>query len=387
MDERIDHRADFGLVRYANCWEDADSLVAGLAPGPHSRCLSIASAGDNSLALLSRTPAHVLAVDISAAQLACLELRTATIAALDYESTLRFLGFRQAPAEGSGSRTATYALLRERLAPDSRAFWDAHPGRIASGVIYHGKFERYFALFRRWALPLVHSRRTVAELLRGKVREERETFYRTRWNTWRWRLMFHIFFSRRVMGAAGRDPEFFRYVEGGVAQRILRRVTHALTGLPTHTNPYLRFILTGGFGQTLPLYIRREHFETIKANLDRLETFRGTVSEALRQMPGRFDVFNLSDIFEYMDHEEFCRTAGELLDAAAPGGRLAYWNMLVPRSVAHHFPRRATRLDELSDNLLAADKAFFYQQFHVDEVRDEGKDAEQANTPTGRTGT
>ncbi len=31
------------------------------------------------------------------------------------------------------------------------------------------------------------------------------------------------------MGRLGRDPEFFRYVEGSVAERILERVEYALT--------------------------------------------------------------------------------------------------------------------------------------------------------------
>src|SRR5437763_16682991 len=49
-------RADFSGIRYAQCWEDADILLAALEPGPGKRCLSIASAGDNTLALLSRNP-------------------------------------------------------------------------------------------------------------------------------------------------------------------------------------------------------------------------------------------------------------------------------------------------------------------------------------------
>ena len=56
-------RADFSAIRYAQCWEDADVLVAALDPQPGHVCLSIASAGDNALALLSRGPARVIAVE------------------------------------------------------------------------------------------------------------------------------------------------------------------------------------------------------------------------------------------------------------------------------------------------------------------------------------
>ena len=46
-------RADFTAIRYAQCWEDADVLVEALAPQPGHTLVSICSAGDNTLALLT----------------------------------------------------------------------------------------------------------------------------------------------------------------------------------------------------------------------------------------------------------------------------------------------------------------------------------------------
>ena len=70
-------RMDFSDIRYGQVWEDADVLLDGLDVQPGGTYLSVASAGDNALALLVRNPAHVIAVDLSPAQLACLELRVA----------------------------------------------------------------------------------------------------------------------------------------------------------------------------------------------------------------------------------------------------------------------------------------------------------------------
>src|SRR5206468_10860889 len=85
-------RADFSGVRYAQCWEDADVLLEGLDVRPGDVCLSIASAGDNSLALLTRDPARVLALDLSPAQLACLELRIAAFRELSHPELLELIG-------------------------------------------------------------------------------------------------------------------------------------------------------------------------------------------------------------------------------------------------------------------------------------------------------
>ncbi|MCC6988770.1 MAG: DUF3419 family protein, partial [Acidobacteria bacterium] len=91
---RVAHDADFSAIRYAQCWEDADVLVAALAPQPGQTLVSIASAGDNTLALLIGRPARVVAVDLSAAQLACLELRVAAYRALTHEQLLQLIGSR-----------------------------------------------------------------------------------------------------------------------------------------------------------------------------------------------------------------------------------------------------------------------------------------------------
>src|SRR5271166_3221150 len=92
MPSEVAERADFSAIRYAQCWEDADILVAALEPAPGKRCLSIASAGDNTLALLASAPDYVLAVDLSAAQLACLELRVAAYRELQHDELLQLIG-------------------------------------------------------------------------------------------------------------------------------------------------------------------------------------------------------------------------------------------------------------------------------------------------------
>lgn len=361
--DAIEHRTDFDLVRYANCWEDADLLVEALRPRTGARVLSIASAGDNTLALLAEG-AEVVAADLSLAQLACLELRCAAFRQLTYHELLGFLGVREAR-----DRQKTYSFLASQLSPESRRFWDERPQHVAGGVIHTGRLEAYFRTFRTRVLPLIHSRKTIARLLEPKDLKGRHEFWTQRWNNWRWWLLFRVFFSRFLMSRLGRDPEFFRYVEGSVSDRIMQRTHYALTELPTDRNPYLEYIATGNFASALPRYLRSEHFETIRGGLDRLTVFHGPIEQAARtHAAAGFDAFNLSDIFEYIDVQSSSVLYGELLNAARPGARLAYWNTLVPRSRPAEFAGRAEPLRELSDSLFARDKAFFYCRFQVDEV-------------------
>ena len=82
----------------------------------------------------------------------------------------------------------------------------------------------------------------------------------------------------------------------------------------------------------------------------------------------RFDGFNLSDIFEYLDPATGRGIYTELLTVAKPGARLVYWNTLVPRHLPAELSDRVRPLTELSQQLFARDLAFFYCDFVVDEV-------------------
>ena len=68
-------RANFDHIRYAQLWEDADVLTQALGDQTGGTLVSICSAGDNALAMLTLAPARVVVVDLSPAQIACLRLR------------------------------------------------------------------------------------------------------------------------------------------------------------------------------------------------------------------------------------------------------------------------------------------------------------------------
>ena len=73
------------------------------------------------------------------------------------------------------------------------------------------------------------------------------------WNTWRWRLLLPLFFSRSVMGRLGRDPAFFDHVEGSVGGACGAAASPMPPSSSIRRNPYLHWILTGTHGAALPL--------------------------------------------------------------------------------------------------------------------------------------
>jgi S-adenosylmethionine-diacylglycerol 3-amino-3-carboxypropyl transferase len=278
----IAYGADFTAVRYAQCWEDADVLLEALAVQPGDVCLSVASAGDNALALLARHPAKVFAVDLNPAQLACLELRVAAYRLLSYDDLLVFVGSRR----GQG-RQQHYHLCRRLLSRHARAYWDERPEDIARGFGGAGKFEQMMLRFRTSLAPLVHSRLMIDRMLMGGTRSERHAFFDRSWNTPMRRLMVTLFLPRVVQARIGREAPFFPSLELAHGRRLLARTEHLITNLDPAQNPYLHWMLTGTHGSALPFALRPENVPTIRANLDRLDWRLCAVEDVLNELGDR----------------------------------------------------------------------------------------------------
>lgn len=364
MRSEVSAKADFSFIRYAQCWEDADILLEALRIQPHHVCLAIASAGDNVLAMASQGPQRVIALDLNPAQLACLALRVAAYRVLDYPELLAFIGARP-----STQRLDFYERCRPQLTAAEQRVWDANAAGLAQGFGAIGKFERYLRLFGTCLLPLLETPQTRRELLKPRTVAQRQAFYAQTWNNWRWRALFNVFFSRRMMGWLGRDPEFFTYVETNVAEHVRARTAYALTTLDPTENPYLQWILLGRHGTALPYALRAEQFAAIRANLDRIEWRCQAVEDFLQDSaPQTIDGYNLSDIFEYMSLPNYHALLAQLVQVGRRGGRLVYWNMLAPRRRPVTMAKQLCPLDDLAQQLYARDKAFFYSAFVVEEI-------------------
>ena len=359
----ISQHAKFDAIRYAQLWEDADVLNDALGAQQGKTLVSICSAGDNALGMLLLDPAKVIVIDLSPAQIACLDIRVAAYRMLDHSAFLELIGSRPSQRRGE---------LLDRLTAgfdkDAREFWTTRRDVvIAHGLGGVGKFERYFRILKTYLLPLVHSRATIEEVFVSKPRARRADFLAQRWNNRRGRWLLKLFFSNAVMGRLGRDPAFFDHVQGSLADHVAGQLEHAVVDLDAANNPYLHWILKGTHGAALPLAWRPEHFETIKSRLDRLDIRQGAL-ETLVESGVKADGFNLSDIFEYMSEDVFAAVYSSILAASNPGARLVYWNMMVPRRVPEAHAVRVRRLDGEIARGKAADKAFFYSDFVVEQV-------------------
>ena len=347
----------FSFIRYANCWEDSAVLRKALRIQSGERGVSIASAGDNTLALLLDDPSEIIAFDLNETQLFCVELKMAAFSALSYPELLELIGVRE-----SKRRLALYRRTRKYMSQSAAEYFDANIGLIKRGIMHSGKFERYFRLFRLFVVPLFTTRQSCERFTALCDPKEQESYYRKHLDNRRLRLLFGIYFGKRVMGRLGRDKSFYRYVDDSdnVAVRIKKRFELGVSNVPNATNPYLKYVLCNSFEEAaLPEYLKRENFETIRNRLGRIKLVNG---DLLSLGASDYDFFNLSDIFEYMSDGEFERNVAHIVENSAPQARVAYWNMQGNKYIA---TPALTLLRELSERLFAEDRAFFYKDFLV----------------------
>ena len=344
--------ADFTFIRYSNCWEDADLLFDNLKPQPGERILSIASAGDNSLGFLAFDPEHVLAFDINSTQLYLSELKQKAIECLEYEDCLKFLGVNDAD-----NRAEYFERIKPKLSAEAAGYFSHHIKLIEAGIIHTGKFENYFKLFRNYVLPLIHSKKTTNELFISKSAELQMEFYHKTWNNRRWGWLFKLFFSRTVMGRFGRDPSFFNEVKINVGDEIFKRAENHLSSVNVFRNHFLEYQLMGKFRTNLPFYLRSENYQKIKSNIQKIKFVKASLTDIPENK--KFDCFNLSNIFEYMNPGTFQQQVDHLRLLSGPQSRIGYWNLLVERELAD--------VDSgfIPDDITGDDLCFFYQTMQL----------------------
>ncbi len=350
----MDKKVFENIIRYASCWEDTENLLhAGEIT--QRQCISVISGGDNTLSLLTKDPARVVAFDLNRTQIALFRLKMAAIRELPYEQLLAFLGIM--PCK---DRLHLYKCLE--LDAETAAWFGQHPDVIQNGIIHAGKFEHYFQLFRSKVIPLFSSKQRFAEFALLEDTAEQLRFYYRYICNHRFRLISRTFFGAKTMGKLGRDRSFYRYVDDKESQseEILKRFEFGIAHTINRTNPYLRYICTSNYApEALPHYLQPDNVEIIRRRLDRIEI----VCSDLYGLRGiQADFLNASDIFEYMSEFEFRRAIGAVRRLTSPGAALVYYNMQNRRYLTDN----AFTFDRaLSEELFRQNRSYFYRDFLI----------------------
>lgn|GEM_PF-577536 len=355
-------------ILYAQCWEDPQIDLEAFAIKPEDEVFSITSGGCNALAFLAAGAAKVIALDLSPFQNHVLELKMAAFRALPYEKMLGFVG-----ATRSAHRSEEYATVRRHLSQEAQRYWDRHPVKVERGMIHTGRYEGFMQLLRRWFFRLLDGQDLTKRLFAAPDRAERERLYLERWNNRRWRLFMRVLLSCQVQSLLF-DPAFYAQLGEtfSFGRHFEERFRHAVVDLEPRTNWFLSYILRGGFTppDCLPLYLKRENFETIRGRLDRVQLVLGSCESFFPTLPDNSVAkFNFTNIFEWMTPASVESLLRETIRVARDGAVLTYRNLIIPRSRPESLSRWLEPDAELARRLHEQDRSFIYRAYVVERVR------------------
>jgi len=369
---------------YNQIWEDPRVDAEAMQLDGDSRILTISSGGCNVLNYLKHEPAKIAAIDLNNCHMALTRLKLAGLQHLPtYEDFYLFFGLANDRRNFENYR----AHLRDKLDDNTLRFWErsAWPsGRLGRKRIKY--FTRGFYNYSKLGLLIrfAHvvakvTRKDPTQLLRAESIDEQQAFFdrtvapyfENRFVKWMTRTPMTIF-------SLGIPPSQYRVMKaesrGQIAEMCRDRVYKLACGFPMHDN----YFAWQAFGRTydhggqraMPDYLRRENYDALRRNVDRVETHIQTLHEYLAaQEPGEINRFVLLDSQDWMPPAVIEALWEQIARVGPAGSRVIFRTAgaaspiesALPGSLLSRFQYDA----ELSKRLHEKDRSAIYGGFHV----------------------
>jgi S-adenosylmethionine:diacylglycerol 3-amino-3-carboxypropyl transferase len=345
-----------GIV-FTRAWEDDRLDAELLAVGPGQRALVVAGAGDTALALAAGG-GEILAVDSNPDQLRLCVLKDAA----SILPSARLHAWFEA-GRGTGIRGEYWAVVRPRLGPDDRAWWDGRIGYFDRGL------HRSVGLGRRFIRVA-----RVGRFVRPDVARRVESFGDPAEQLVWWRRRLRAWVFGRVPGwlvshgpvLAALSPnrnETDRVRRGAWFRGLASRVDEVIGRMLVREHPWWRPLASGrpvdpGQGAA---WLDPDRVAARAANPLAIRWIHGDLRAALADQPRRsLDAISVSNVPDWLDDGAESALAAAIALAAAPGARVLVRHLV---RAAGDDPYVAAGLvrDPSSDDLPARDRTALYE--------------------------
>ncbi len=367
----------FGGWVYNQIWEDPRVDAQALQIGPESRILTISSAGCNVLNYLIHKPASIVTVDLNAAHMHLTRLKVVAAQQLpDYEAFFNFFAVGKAKTNlGLYQR-----CIRPHLPEETRKFWDGGmPGRprihsFKSGLYNQAKFGLLMRVLHGCAKVI---RRDPGALLKARTLEEQEQIFHQQ---------IEPLFDNRlvrlgsriplVMYSLGIPPQQFEHVrnEGNVTDMYLRRLRRLACDFPVGDNYFAWQAFARHYDlkdrRALPDYLQEEHYATVRAGADRVETRMTSLTRALYEAkPDSFNGFVFLDAQDWMQPHQLEELWTLVALKGQSGSRIIFRTGAaaspIETALTPALRARFKYHETMSQELYQQDRSAIYGGFHV----------------------
>jgi S-adenosylmethionine-diacylglycerol 3-amino-3-carboxypropyl transferase len=345
-------------INYSSSNEDTRSELKALDIGHEDVVLTITGSGSRSLELLISRPKKIISIDMNPLQNFLLELKISAIKNLPYDEYLEFLGVRE-----SAERIFIYQRLRSELSAEAKNYWDGQSASIKRGIIYQGRWERYFKTLS--LIVRLFRGKKIKQLFSFTDLQEQIAFCQTSWNTKSWRK-FILFVCRRFFWKyIFQDPGFYRYVPRGfpVGDYIYRSLSKTLETYPARENHFFALLIHNKYinENYLPIHLHEKYYPLLKEYVSRIEVVTDSLQNFLVTLPeNSIHKFSLSDISSYTSEEDFVAILESCVRAAAPEARFCLRHFLVKREIPENLKHKIELFTDLGRELEKLDMSYAF---------------------------
>ncbi|MFZ5949997.1 MAG: DUF3419 family protein [Candidatus Rifleibacteriota bacterium] len=316
-------KADFFKeVGYTTVWEDERIIAEGLNPQKGERVLSITSGGDFSLQCIL-SGADVISLDFNPRQNFLLEMKKAAALCLEFEEIWRFLGLKPCT-----NREQLFTRVSQYLSEDAKSYWKAHHEKVCSGIMLSGRQDRYLRLVAK-VIKLIQGRESIKKIFSASDLKVQQNIYDKNWNIWLWRCFGSLIFNQQIMNHFF-HKDHFRYAQKDEHPALIfrKQTERIFRDVPLKDNFYLFFAFHKTYPgpENCPAWLKKSNFRALQQNIERLSIISGELEQFIFSQPDNsIDCFNFSNIFDWIDENNFVRLMRETARVAKNGARLCYW--------------------------------------------------------------
>ena len=368
-----------GLV-YPQIWEDPEVDIEAMDLLEGHRVVTIASGGCNVLAYLTRSPAHIDAVDLNKAHIALNRLKLAAVKHLPAQADLfRFFG-----EAGNRANSAAYdRFLAPHLDAATRRYWERRNWRGRRRI---KTFDRNFYRTGLLGLFIAAGHRTArlygvdpAGILRAHDLAAQRRFFEEELGPIFDRKLMRLVLSRKssLFGLGIPPAQYDSLItsgDGSMASVLQARLEKLACDFPLKDNyfawqAFARRYPSPGEG-SLPAYLDKATYETLKQNAGRVAVHHVNFTELLAKKPAAsVDRFVLLDAQDWMSDAQLNALWTEITRTAAPGARVIFRTAaeesLLPGRVSDALLGEWRYADEESRRGSARDRSAIYGGFHL----------------------
>ncbi len=319
----------FTKINYSACNEDSESERRALQLTHTDTVLCITGSGARPLDLLIDKPAKIISVDFNATQNYLLALKIAAYQTLTYAEFLVFIGMDEA-----SHRAALYHKVTAQLSPAVKDWWDAHYALIARGLLYAGTWER---LLRSLSKVAFFRTRQLQILMASPSLDSQKAYWNTHWDNTTWRLFLKLLSNRLLWTKVIQEPGALLIPQTfDIYAYMHTRLNHLAHTHLLRDNHFAHLLFYGQYQNTclLPIHLRKEYFDTIRSQVDKIEIVTDSLGHVLDQKPivQQITAYSLSDFSSYAAPAMYADIWTRIATHSQPGTRFCERQFLVKRS-------------------------------------------------------